>query len=75
MSNKINSAQERAELFNGGKVLAVGDPGASAVRLFDKDGSKWVQCGEESLRCVLNLRKSVLNQGGKNPTNGTRYEL
>ena len=30
----------------GGTVLAVGDPGASTVRLFDKDGSKWVQRGE-----------------------------
>ena len=32
---------------HGGTVLAVGDPGASVVRLFDKDGSKWVQRGEE----------------------------
>ena len=31
----------------GGTVLAVGDPGAAVVRLFDKDGSKWVQRGEE----------------------------
>jgi hypothetical protein len=31
---------------SGGTVLAVGDPGASTVRLFDKDGSKWVQRGE-----------------------------
>ena len=30
----------------GGTVLAVGDPGAAIVRLFDKDGSKWVQRGE-----------------------------
>jgi hypothetical protein len=30
----------------GGTVLVVGDPGASVVRLFDKDGSKWVQRGE-----------------------------
>jgi hypothetical protein len=30
----------------GGTVLAVGDPEASTVRLFDKDGSKWVQRGE-----------------------------
>jgi len=30
---------------NGGTVLAVGDPGASVVRFFDKDGSKWVQRG------------------------------
>jgi hypothetical protein len=30
----------------GGTVLAVGDPGAAVVRLFDKDGSKWVQRGE-----------------------------
>jgi hypothetical protein len=30
----------------GGTVLAVGDPGDSVVRLFDKDGSKWVQRGE-----------------------------
>ena len=32
---------------HGGTVLAVGEPGASVVRLFDKDGSKWVQRGEE----------------------------
>ena len=32
---------------HGGTVLVVGDPGASVVRLFDKDGSKWVQRGEE----------------------------
>jgi hypothetical protein len=31
----------------GGTVLAVGDPEAAVVRLFDKDGSKWVQRGEE----------------------------
>jgi hypothetical protein len=31
----------------GGTILAVGDPGASVVHLFDKDGSKWVQRGEE----------------------------
>jgi hypothetical protein len=31
----------------GGTVLAVGYSGASVVRLFDKDGSKWVQRGEE----------------------------
>ena len=30
----------------GGTVLAVGDPGASIVRLFDKDGSNWVQRGQ-----------------------------
>jgi hypothetical protein len=30
----------------GGTVLAVGEPGAAVVRLFDKDGSKWVQRGE-----------------------------
>jgi hypothetical protein len=30
----------------GGTVLAVGDIGAGIVRLFDKDGSKWVQRGE-----------------------------
>jgi hypothetical protein len=30
----------------GGTVLAVGDPIAAVVRLFDKDGSKWVQRGE-----------------------------
>ena len=30
----------------GGTVLAVGDPKAAVVRLFDKDGSKWVQRGE-----------------------------
>jgi hypothetical protein len=30
----------------GGTVLAVGDPEAATVRLFDKVGSKWVQRGE-----------------------------
>ena len=30
----------------GGTVLAVGDPGSAVVRLFDKDGSKWVQRGQ-----------------------------
>jgi hypothetical protein len=30
----------------GGTVLAVGDPGAAVVRLFHKDGSKWVLRGE-----------------------------
>ena len=31
---------------NGGTILAVGDPGASQVRLFDKDGKDWVQRGQ-----------------------------
>jgi hypothetical protein len=31
---------------HGGTVLAVGDPGAAVVHLFDKDGSKWVLRGE-----------------------------
>jgi hypothetical protein len=30
----------------GGTVLAVGDPNAAVVRLFDKDGSKWILRGE-----------------------------
>ena len=29
-----------------GTVLAVGDPGADVVRLFDKDGSKWILRGQ-----------------------------
>lgn len=31
---------------DGGTILAVGDPGASTVRLFDKDGAHWVQRGQ-----------------------------
>ena len=31
----------------GGTVLAVSDPAAATVRLFDKDGPMWVQRGED----------------------------
>eukprot|EP00984_Skeletonema_dohrnii_P005760 scaffold2037_cov87-Skeletonema_dohrnii-CCMP3373.AAC.2 len=33
-------------LSGNGKVLAVADPGASIVRLFDKDGAEWKQRGQ-----------------------------
>ena len=47
--NSVNGASlgtSVALVGRGGTVLAVGDPGASIVRLFDKDGSKWVQRGK-----------------------------
>jgi len=51
--NSVNGVRIAAESVTsvalggrGGTVLAVGDPGAAIVRLFDKDGSKWVQRGE-----------------------------
>jgi hypothetical protein len=49
--NGVNSAARSGTSVTlggrGGTVLAVGDPGASIVRLFDKDGSNWVQRGQE----------------------------
>jgi hypothetical protein len=47
--NPVNGASygtSVALVGRGGTVLAVGDTGAGIVRLFDKDGSKWVQRGE-----------------------------
>jgi hypothetical protein len=40
------SGHSVALVGRGGTVLAVGNPSAGIVRLFDKDGSKWVQRGE-----------------------------
>jgi hypothetical protein len=41
-----DSGKSVALVGRGGTVLAVGDPGADVVCLFDKDGSKWVQRGQ-----------------------------
>lgn len=55
--NPVNLVNKDAEfgtsvalVGRGGTVLAVGDPKAAAVCLFDKDGSKWVQRGESAER-------------------------
>lgn len=34
-------------LSGNGAILAVGDPGVSIVRLFDKEGSEWIQRGQD----------------------------
>jgi hypothetical protein len=51
--NPVNGVNVDAEsgysvalVGRGGTVLAVGDPEAAVVRLFDKDGSKWILRGE-----------------------------
>ena len=49
----------------GGTVLAVGDPGAAVVRLFDKDGSKWIQRGEALKKTIESGFGSVISISGE----------
>jgi hypothetical protein len=46
LNGDASSGTSVALVGRGGTVLAVGDPEAAVVRLFDKNGSKWVQRGE-----------------------------
>jgi len=44
---RLSKAGSSVALSDNGKILAIGEPGTATVRLFDKDGSHWIQRGAE----------------------------
>jgi len=47
IGTKLSKAGSSVALSDDGSILAIGEPGTATVRLFDRDGSNWIQRGSE----------------------------